>query len=203
LEHGIILCVRLSGSDPVLDACRAAMQGGLRVFEITLTTPNALDVIKELSKEEGVIAGAGTVLEKDQVKAVAEAGARFALSPIYDPAVMEAAEKHNLLAVPGAATPKEIFTAYQGGAKLVKFFPADALGGPGFLRSVRGPLPQVPLVPTGGPTAINLPDYMNAGAVAVGVGKDVFPQGFTLDSVATAAARLNDAMARWRRGAKS
>ncbi|MBU1700351.1 MAG: bifunctional 4-hydroxy-2-oxoglutarate aldolase/2-dehydro-3-deoxy-phosphogluconate aldolase, partial [Candidatus Eisenbacteria bacterium] len=182
LEHGIILCVRLSGKEPVLDSCMAAIRGGLYVLEVTLTTPNALEVIRALSKEDNVIVGAGTVLKTEQVKAVADAGGRFALSPVYDPEILEVAEKYNLLGVPGAASPKEISDAHRGGAKLVKVFPAGVLGGPDFLRAVRGPFPHIPLVPTSGPRAENIKEYMSAGAVAVGVGKDVFPNGFTLES---------------------
>jgi len=104
------------------------------------------------------------------------------------------AHRLGLLAVPGTATPTEILAAHRGGARLVKVFPSGALGGPEFLRAVRGPLPHVPLVPTSGPNAGNLHEYLAAGAVAVGVGREVFPPGFTLQSVEAASRRVREAL---------
>jgi 2-dehydro-3-deoxyphosphogluconate aldolase/(4S)-4-hydroxy-2-oxoglutarate aldolase len=108
---------------------------------------------------------------------------------------VDEAHAHGLLAVPGAATAAEILAAWRHGARLVKVFPSGPLGGPAYLRAVRGPLPEVPLVPTSGPTAETLADYLAAGAVAVGVGGEVFPPGWTLASVEAAARRVHQALA--------
>lgn len=194
LVDGVVLCVRLNQADTVIAACRAALRGGLTVLEITLTTPGALDAIRTLSSEPGAVVGGGTVLTPDDARAVADVGGRFALSPVFDPDVVDAAHELELLAVPGASTPTEILRAYRHGARLVKVFPAGPLGGPSYLRAVRGPLPDVALIPTSGATADTLHEYFAAGAVAVGIGGDVFPPEFTPDSVEAAARRVRDAV---------
>jgi len=170
------------------------VRGGLSVLEITLTTPGALEAMAVLARDAGVIAGGGTVLTREDARAVAEAGGRFALSPTFDPEVIDEAHRLGLLAVPGAATATEILAAYRAGARLVKVFPAAALGGPAYLRAIRGPLPDIPLVPTNGITSETIRDYVAAGAVAVGVGGEVFPDGFTLEHVENASRRIRRAM---------
>jgi 2-dehydro-3-deoxyphosphogluconate aldolase/(4S)-4-hydroxy-2-oxoglutarate aldolase len=194
LADGVFLCVRLGADTPLIEACRAAVRGGLSLLEITLTTPGALRAIETMAKEEGAIAGGGTVLTPEDARRVADAGGRFALSPVFDPAVVDEAHRLGLLAVPGTSTPTEILAAHRHGARLVKVFPAAALGGPDYLRAVRGPLPDIPLVPTNGIVAETIADYLRAGAVAVGVGGDVFPPGFTLEHVEKAAGRVRAAM---------
>lgn len=200
LEDRVFVCIRFGaaeteeGIEAVLAACRAVLDGGLRLLEITLTTPGALDIMSALAGDSRAIVGAGTVLAPDDVSAVARAGARFVLSPVFDPAVVDAAKAEGLLSVPGAATPGEILAAHRHGAALVKVFPAGALGGPDYLRAVRGPLPRVRLVPTSGPSAETIAEYMAAGAVAVGVGREIFPRGFTLDHVRLASRRVREAM---------
>jgi 2-dehydro-3-deoxyphosphogluconate aldolase/(4S)-4-hydroxy-2-oxoglutarate aldolase len=194
LEDGVIVAVRMGSEDPVLEACRAALRGGLHVLEITLTTPGALDVIRTLAEEGEAVVGAGTVLSPEDARLVARAGGRFALSPVFLPEVVDESHRLGLLAVPGAGSATEILAAHRQGARLVKVFPAGPLGGPDFLRSIRGPLPDVPLVPTSGPTASNLSEYLAAGAVAVGVGSEVFPVGFTLEGAEESARRLRRAM---------
>jgi len=194
LADGVFLCVRLGAGIPLIEACAAAVRGGLSVLEITLTTPGALKAIEHFARIDGVVAGGGTVLTRDDARAVADAGGRFALSPVFDREVVDEAHGLGLLAVPGTATPTEILAAHRYGARLVKVFPAAALGGAAYLRAVRGPLPDIPLVPTNGITASNLAEYVDAGAVAVGVGGDVFPKQFTLDHVEQAARRIRQAM---------
>jgi len=193
LAEGVILCVRLDDDALLLEICRAAIRGGLRVLEITLTTPGALEVISTLAGEGDAIVGGGTVLNADEARAVAAVGGRFALSPVFHPQVVDEAHLHGLLAVPGTSTPSEILAAHRHGVRLVKVFPAGPLGGPAFLKAVRGPLPDVLLIPTSGPTAETIPEYFGAGAGAVGVGgTEVFPPGFTLESVETAARNIKD-----------
>jgi 2-dehydro-3-deoxyphosphogluconate aldolase/(4S)-4-hydroxy-2-oxoglutarate aldolase len=199
LDDGIFLAVRLSRVDGAADACRAAVRGGLSLLEITLTTPGALGIIRELAGEKGMTVGAGTVLTADDARAVADAGARFAMSPVLDPAVVEEAHRLGLLAIPGTGTATEILAAHRLGARLVKVFPAGPLGGPEFLRKVRGPLPHVPLVPTSGPTRQTLAEYVAAGASAVGVGSEVLGDGFSLDGVEADARALRAAMEAARR----
>lgn len=198
LADGVFLCVRLGAGAPMVDACRAAVRGGLSVLEITLTTPGALDAIATLARDQNVIAGGGTVLTREDARAVADAGGRFALSPVFDPNVVEEAHRLGLLAVPGTSTPTEILAAHRSGARMVKVFPAAALGGAAYLRAVRGPLPHIPLVPTNGITSDTVAEYFAAGAVAVGVGGEVFPDGFTLAHVEQAARRIRAAVDRAR-----
>ncbi|HEU4365259.1 MAG TPA: bifunctional 4-hydroxy-2-oxoglutarate aldolase/2-dehydro-3-deoxy-phosphogluconate aldolase [Candidatus Krumholzibacteria bacterium] len=194
LADGVFLCVRLGREAPLVEACRAAVRGGLSLLEITLTTPGALEAIETLAKEHGAVAGAGTVLRPEDIRRVADAGGRFALSPVFDPEVVDEAHRLGLLAVPGTSTPTEILAAHRHGARLVKVFPAALLGGAAYIRAVRGPLPDIPLVPTNGITAEAIAEYIAAGAVAVGVGADVFPRGFTLDHVEAASRRIRAAM---------
>jgi 2-dehydro-3-deoxyphosphogluconate aldolase/(4S)-4-hydroxy-2-oxoglutarate aldolase len=201
LRDGVFLCLRFGSGERTVEAARAAARGGLTVLEITLTTPGALDAIRELASDDGLVVGAGTVLRVDDAKAVAAAGGRFAMSPVFHPGVIAAAHGLGLLAIPGAGTATEILGAHRAGATLVKVFPSGALGGPEFLRSIRGPLPDVPLVPTSGPTVESLPDWIAAGAVAVGLGAEVFPPGFAMETVESAARRVRRAMDRARRDA--
>jgi len=193
-KDGIVLCIRLDAADGLLDICRAALRGGLGILEITLTTPGALDAIEALSAEPGAIVGAGTVLTTDDVRDVALAGGRFALSPIFDPAVVDTAESLGILAIPGASTPTEIIAAHRHGARAVKVFPAGALGGPDYLRAIRGPLPFVDLIPTSGPAPHNVADYLAAGAIAVGFGRDVIAPGAGPAQVESAARRARGAL---------
>jgi len=194
LDDGIILCIRFTSGDRVVEVCRAAARGGLHVFEITLTTPGALESIRELSNEKDLLVGAGTVLTVDNVSAVADAGGSFALSPVFDSEVVDEATRRGLLSIPGASTPSEILTAHRHGVPMVKVFPAGALGGPDYLRAVRGPLPHIPLIPTSGPTSETIADYIAAGAVAVGVGREVADETFTTEQIESAAKRVRAAM---------
>jgi 2-dehydro-3-deoxyphosphogluconate aldolase/(4S)-4-hydroxy-2-oxoglutarate aldolase len=198
LADGLILAVRLGVGVDVLEACRAAARGGLWVLEITLTTPGAFEVIAELAGDENLIVGGGTVLTEKDVERVATAGGCFALSPVFDPEVTRAAAQSGLLAIPGTATPREALEAYRCGSEIVKVFPSAALGGPEYLRALRGPLPDIGLIPTSGPNAENLDEYLAAGAIAVGVGREVFAAGFTPESIEQEARKLRRAMERAR-----
>lgn len=203
LAEGVVLCIRFDDDAGLLESCRSAAAGGLRVLEITLTTPGALRAIENLAPEPDLLVGAGTVLSTDDVRRVAEAGGRFALSPVFDAQVVDAAKHYGLLSVPGAATPAEIVAAHRHGASLVKVFPAGALGGPEYLKALRGPLPGVSLLPTSGPTAENLAAYFEAGASAVGVGAEVFATGRDESSIKAAALRVRRAVDVARLGARA
>ena len=141
---------------------------GSRSWRSRSPRPGAIDAIAHFAKSGEAIAGGGTVLTVDDVRAVARAGGRFVLSPVFDPEVVDEAHRLGLLAVPGTSTPTEILAAHRHGARLVKVFPAACLGGAAYIRAVRGPLPGIPLVPTNGITADTIVDYVEAGAVAVG-----------------------------------
>jgi 2-dehydro-3-deoxyphosphogluconate aldolase/(4S)-4-hydroxy-2-oxoglutarate aldolase len=198
LADGVVLCLRQPTGEGIVEACRAAARGGLRVLEMTLTTPRALEAMAELSRDPGLLVGGGTVLTPASVREVAKAGGRFALSPVFDPEVVDEAGRCGVLAIPGAGTAAEILRAYRHGVPVVKVFPSAALGGPAFLRYLKGPFPDIPLLPTSGPTSENLADYFGAGAVAVGIGQEVFHPGFTLASVEEAARRVRRAVDAWR-----
>ncbi len=148
------------------------LAGGVHAFEITLNNPSAFTAIAALTRRfnpRDLLIGAGTVLDLEQAERAVEAGAQFLVMPHLDVAIVEWAVKRELPAFPGAFTPTEILAAWRAGATAVKLFPASAVG-PAFVRELRGPLPQIPLVPTGGVTLENAPAFLAAGALAVGMG---------------------------------
>ena len=155
------------------DAMRAAVDGGFRLVEFTLTTPGALDLIAEFAKLEDLIVGAGTVLSVSQVRDAVSAGARFVVSPVVDETVIAEAAALDVPSIPGAATPTEMETAHRYGSDFVKVFPAPA-GGVGFIEAVRGPLPHLRLFPTAGVTPDNFLDYLEAGCAGVGFVRTLF-----------------------------
>jgi 2-dehydro-3-deoxyphosphogluconate aldolase/(4S)-4-hydroxy-2-oxoglutarate aldolase len=153
----------------------AVLAGGISVFEITMTVPNAADAIRSLVARFGdrALIGAGTVLDPAGVNACVDAGATFIVSPGFDAAVVAAAHGRGAAAMPGALTPTEVLTAWNAGADVVKIFPASAMGGAKYLRALRAPLPHVKMMPTGGVNAATAADYLDAGAVALGVGAEL------------------------------
>ena len=153
----------------VIDALAA---GGLRALEVTMTVPGAIELIAQIAPTlpPGFLFGAGTVLDADTASRAIDAGARFIVSPVFRTAVIDACHRRDVPAMPGCFTPTEILDAWDAGADIVKVFPATTLG-PGYLKDVRAPLPQVKLMPTGGVTIDNAGDWIRAGAVAVGVGQ--------------------------------
>jgi 2-dehydro-3-deoxyphosphogluconate aldolase/(4S)-4-hydroxy-2-oxoglutarate aldolase len=173
-SRAVIAVVRLDDAAPmklVVDALAAADVG---VFEVTMTMPDALDALKALAATRGerFLVGAGSVLDAETARLAILAGACFIVAPTFTASVVEMCHRYDVVAVPGAYTPTEILTAWQAGADLVKVFPASALG-PGYLKDVKGPLPQVRLVPTGGITVENAGAFIEAGAIAVGVGGEL------------------------------
>lgn len=193
VADGVILCIRQDDAGRAADACEAAAEGGLVVLEVTLTTPGALDLIAKLATRPGLLVGAGTVLTAADAAAVAAAGGRFALSPVLDRDMLHMAGELGVLAIPGATTPTEVRAARQAGADLVKLFPSGPIGGPAYLKAVRGPLPDIPLIPTSGPTSGDMAAWLEAGATAVGVGGEVLPPGWTTAGVTSAASRVREA----------
>jgi Entner-Doudoroff aldolase len=165
--------VRAGERDVAARAMDAAIRGGFRVVEFTLTTPGALDLIASFSRRPGIIVGAGTVLGVDEARAAVGAGARFLVSPVVDEAVIAEARALGVAAMPGAYSPTEMLRAHRAGAPLQKLFPAPA-GGPAAVRQLLGPMPFLRIVPTAGVDADNAAAYLEAGAHAVGFVSSLF-----------------------------
>ncbi len=170
-ETGVVAVIRLNEPSIMDPLSKALVAGGVKCIEITMTTPNALEIIKDLSKKlnRNMLIGAGTVINAQMAKDVIEAGAEFVVSPVMRPEIIKVARDNDKAMISGAFTPTEILEAWESGADLVKVFPATALG-PKYFKDVRGPLPQVKLTPTGGVNVDNTAEFMKAGAVCIGVG---------------------------------
>jgi 2-dehydro-3-deoxyphosphogluconate aldolase/(4S)-4-hydroxy-2-oxoglutarate aldolase len=170
-EAGVVAVIRIQEPDRLRAVIDALADGGVRALEVTMTVPGAIDLIRGLSSAmpNDLVLGAGTVLDAQTAGRAIDAGARFVVSPILRPAIIEVCHRHGVAALPGCFSPTEILTAWESGADIVKVFPATALG-PSFFTDVRGPFPQLKLMPTGGVTLDNAGDWIRAGAVAVGVG---------------------------------
>jgi len=162
--------IRVSQAEGLIRIAQALQDGGINCVEITMTTPGALRAIEETSEKlTGVIMGAGTVLDATTARQAILAGAEFLVTPTVKLDVIEMAHRYGKVVIAGAMTPTEILTAWEAGADMVKVFPASVLG-PSYLKAVRGPLPQIPLVPTGGITADNAGEFIRAGAAMVCAG---------------------------------
>jgi len=174
-EVGIIPIIRAARADVVVPVAEALLHAGLPVVEITLTVPNAIDAISAVAKRFAgkVLLGAGTVTDAEAVRRAVDAGAEFIVTPCLVPEVIAAAQRAGVAVLPGAFTPTEVFEAFRAGGDMVKVFPVQSVGGAAYLRALRGPFPDIPLVPTGGVTLENLADMFTAGAAAVGVGTEL------------------------------
>jgi 2-dehydro-3-deoxyphosphogluconate aldolase/(4S)-4-hydroxy-2-oxoglutarate aldolase len=168
---GVVAVIRLQDASRLRGVIDALAAGGIRALEVTMTVPGALDLIAAIAPTlpEDFLLGAGTVLDVPTAQRAIDAGAQFVVSPIFRPEVIMTAHRYEKPAMPGCFSPTEIQNAWEAGADIVKVFPATSLG-PGFLRDVRGPLPHVKLMPTGGVSIENADEWIRAGAVAVGVG---------------------------------
>lgn len=174
LESGIVAIVRFSDPGPLVEVVKALAEGGVTVTEVTLTVPNALDVIREAKRQLGdrVLLGAGTVLDPETARAALLAGAEFIVSPGFNRDVVQLCRRYDKLVMPGVFTPTEVLTAWEAGADIVKVFPADIVG-PAFFKALRGPLPQVKLMPTGGVDLTTAAEFLKAGAVCLGIGSQL------------------------------
>ncbi|HTN92696.1 MAG TPA: bifunctional 4-hydroxy-2-oxoglutarate aldolase/2-dehydro-3-deoxy-phosphogluconate aldolase [Sorangium sp.] len=174
-EIGIVPVVRASSGALAVRAGRALRAGGIEVLEITMTVPDALGVMHEIASKMGshVLVGAGTVLTADAARGCIEAGAQFIVSPGLNLEVIRVAQELGKAVFPGALTPTEVITAWSAGADAVKVFPCSAMGGAKYLRALRGPLPHVKMLPTGGVNLTTARDFIEAGAVALGVGGEL------------------------------
>lgn len=174
VDCGVVAIVRFDRSEELVEAARAIKAGGVDVIEFTMTTPNALNIIAASAEEFGeeVLLGAGTVLDPETARAAILSGARYIISPTLNPQVIELCHRYGVIAVPGAFTPTEILTAWELGADMVKVFPAAAMG-PGYIKDILSPLPQVRLLPTGGVSVSNVAEFIKAGATAVAAGSSL------------------------------
>lgn len=174
-DLAVIPVIRVSSYEHVMCAVKGIVDGGIHVAEITLTVPDAISIIKELVGTYGpkLLVGAGTVLDVESCRQALQAGAEFIVSPAFDSDVVALTRQHKKLTMPGALTPTEILTAWNAGADLVKVFPCDSVGGPSYIRALKGPFPNIQFVVTGGVNIDNASHFLAAGATAVGVGQSV------------------------------
>lgn len=168
---GVVAIIRAKDSDQLIEVVNALREGGVTCIEVTMTTPNALEVIKEarIACGDSAAIGVGTVLDSETARAAILAGAQFVVAPILDLPTVETCRRYGVPVMPGALTPTEIVRAWQAGADFVKVFPTSTLGAT-YIKDLRGPLPQIRLLPTGGVTLDTVADFIKAGCSAVGVG---------------------------------
>jgi len=175
MSEGLIPVIRVTSAQEAIDVADAIKEGGVTLIEITMSVPGAIDVIKELSQKykDEIIMGARTVLDPEPGRAALLAGAQFIVSPTLNLELIHLAHRYSAVVIPGAMTPTEILTAWNAGADMVKVFPAAQLGGPDYIKAIKGPLPQILLVPTGGVTLQNAGAFIKAGVSALGVGGEL------------------------------
>jgi 2-dehydro-3-deoxyphosphogluconate aldolase / (4S)-4-hydroxy-2-oxoglutarate aldolase len=176
-DIGIVPSARVKNPDQAIFGAEALYAAGIPVLEITLTVPKASEAIAELVKRHpDLIVGGGTVLDAEAARQCIAAGARFITSPGFVPEVVAAARQADVVVFPGALTPSEVIAGWKAGADFVKIFPAATAGGPNYIRALKVPLPQVPLIVTGGVNQLTAFDYILAGANAIGVGSELLPK---------------------------
>jgi len=175
LAAGLIPVIRAESSDRAIRITEALIEGGVGSIEITMTVPGAFDVIRAVSERfrDRVLVGAGTVTTVAQLEGALDAGARFIVSPAVVPDVIRVARARDVVMMPGAFTPTEVLNAWQLGGDVIKIFPASHVGGASYLRALKGPFPDIPFCPTGGVSLETIADFVQAGAVAVGVGGEL------------------------------
>ena len=175
LEIGIVPVVRAASAQQAMQAAEAVCAGGIPIVEITMTVPGAIDVIAQLTKSMGkdVLIGAGTVLDAGAAQSCIDAGAQFLVSPGFDLATVQFAKRQGKLMMAGALTPTEVIAAWKAGSDFVKIFPCGTVGGAKYIKALKGPLPQVPMIPTGGVNLNTAADFIQAGSAALGIGGEL------------------------------
>jgi 2-dehydro-3-deoxyphosphogluconate aldolase/(4S)-4-hydroxy-2-oxoglutarate aldolase len=175
LEVGVVPVVRAASAAEARLAAQAVCDGGIPIVEVTMTVPGAVDVIRELRKSapSSVLIGAGTVLDAEAARRCVDAGAQFLVSPGLNLPTLEFAARSGVLMLAGALTPTEVITAWNAGSDLVKIFPCGQVGGAKYIKALKGPLPQIPLVPTGGVNLNTAAEFIEAGAAALGIGGEL------------------------------
>jgi 2-dehydro-3-deoxyphosphogluconate aldolase/(4S)-4-hydroxy-2-oxoglutarate aldolase len=181
-ELGLLAVIRGPSAELTVKMVEALVEGGVLGIEITYSTPNAEEVVRTLSKYYGskILLGMGTLTNIEQPQSALQAGANFLVSPICEPQLVQAMVATGLVCMAGAFTPTEVFQAYNLGVDVVKVFPGS-LGGPAYVKSLRGPFPYIPMMPTGGVSAGNVADWFAAGVVAVGAGSELCPPQLARD----------------------
>jgi 2-dehydro-3-deoxyphosphogluconate aldolase/(4S)-4-hydroxy-2-oxoglutarate aldolase len=201
-KTAVVAVIRGSSADEAVAMSEALLRGGIRGLELTYTTPNcaeALDRVRDIAPDDALI-GVGSVRQVEQIEEAVAKGAQFAVSPHFEPELIIAALETRLPYLPGGITPTEIVQAWESGAAAVKIFPASIVG-PSYLKAVYAPLPDVPLMPTGGVDIDNMTDWLDAGACAVGMGGQLV-RG-SVDDIEATAARVSARLAEWRAGSAS
>jgi 2-dehydro-3-deoxyphosphogluconate aldolase/(4S)-4-hydroxy-2-oxoglutarate aldolase len=173
---GVVAVIRLKDATLLRAIVDALAIGGVRALEVTMTTPRAIELISDIAPTlaDGFLIGAGTVLDAATARQAIEVGAQFVVSPVLRPTIIDECHRHDVAMIPGCFSPTEILDAVDAGADIVKVFPATSLG-PGFFKDLRGPFPDVKLMPTGGVTIENAGEWIRAGAAAVGIGSALLP----------------------------
>jgi 2-dehydro-3-deoxyphosphogluconate aldolase/(4S)-4-hydroxy-2-oxoglutarate aldolase len=175
LEVGIVPVVRAESAAQAMAAAEAVCAGGVPIVEVTMTVPGAVEVIAQLSKSMGreVMIGAGTVLDAESARRCLGAGAQFIVSPGFDLETVKVAQQAGVMMMPGALTPTEVIEAWKAGADFVKIFPCGTVGGAKYIKALKAPLPQVPMIPTGGVNLKTAAEFIQAGAAALGIGGEL------------------------------
>jgi 2-dehydro-3-deoxyphosphogluconate aldolase/(4S)-4-hydroxy-2-oxoglutarate aldolase len=173
-ELGIIPSVRLYSAEDAIFAAESVAEGGIPIVEVPMTVPGGVDVIRELTRRNPtMVVGAGSVLDKETAQQCVDAGAGFLTSTGFDMEVVTVAHKTGVAMLPGALTPTEVVAAFKAGCDIVKIFPCSQVGGPSYIRVLKAPLPQVPLIAAGGVNQENVGEFIRAGAIAVGIGSNL------------------------------
>ena len=173
-EIGLVPVLRASSVDKALALAEAISDGGVTVLEVTMTVPGAIEVMRRLALDRPeILVGAGTVLDPETARMCILEGAQFVVSPALNVRTIEMCHRYSIAVLPGALTPTEIVTAWEAGADVVKVFPASALGGAKYLKALKGPLPHIHMIPTGGVSVATGGEFLEAGAFALGVGSDL------------------------------
>jgi 2-dehydro-3-deoxyphosphogluconate aldolase / (4S)-4-hydroxy-2-oxoglutarate aldolase len=176
-EIGIVPAIRVSSAEDALFAAEAVASGGIPIVEVTITVPNAIDVIRHLAVNRlDVIQGAGTVLDLAWARKCVDAGAQFLTSPGFDPKIVDFAAHENIVVFPGALTPTEVVNAAKAGADFVKIFPCAQVGGASYIRALKAAFPELRLIASGGVNQMTAAEYILAGATALGIGRDLIHQ---------------------------
>lgn len=183
IENGIIAIIRGHQPEDIPAIIEALEEGGIHTVEITADTPKFAHVLEQVSHRfsERIWVGAGTVLDPETARIALLSGAKFILSPSLNVETITLTKRYGAISIPGAFTPTEILTAYEQGADAVKVYPSSVLG-PAYIKAIRDPLPQVPLIPTGGVDLENMADYLRSGAIAVGIGGSLVTKTEKVDS---------------------
>ncbi len=174
VEPGVIAIIRADSSTHLMHVAEALRKGGIIAMEITMTTPNAIELIQEVTRRHGddIVMGVGSILDTETCRAAILAGAEFVVTPVLRPEVIQLCRRYARPIICGAYTPTEILTAWECGSDFVKVFPADSLG-PNYIKSVKAPLPQVEIIPTGGVDVATVADFIKAGCAAVAVSSNL------------------------------